>query len=55
MASPTSWEYGKHIEHKLYIAEHAEDLPEVRHWQWGRKTDGRERFSPASAQSLGAV
>jgi xylulose-5-phosphate/fructose-6-phosphate phosphoketolase len=27
----------KHIEHKQYIAEHGEDLPEVRNWQWGRR------------------
>jgi xylulose-5-phosphate/fructose-6-phosphate phosphoketolase len=20
--------------HKLYVSEHGEDLPEVRHWQW---------------------
>jgi len=27
----------KLIEHKQYIAEHGEDLPEIRHWRWGAK------------------
>jgi xylulose-5-phosphate/fructose-6-phosphate phosphoketolase len=26
----------KRIEHRLYIREHGEDLPEVRGWQWTR-------------------
>ena len=25
----------KLIEHKHYIAEYGEDMPEVRNWQWG--------------------
>ena len=27
----------KLIEHKQYIAEHGEDLPEIRNWKWGAK------------------
>jgi len=29
----------KLIEHRLYINEHGEDLPEVRNWQWPQATD----------------
>jgi xylulose-5-phosphate/fructose-6-phosphate phosphoketolase len=25
----------KRLEHKQYIAEHGEDLPEIRNWKWG--------------------
>ena len=25
----------KRFEHKQYIAEHGEDLPEIRNWKWG--------------------
>ena len=36
----------KLIEHKQYIAEHGQELPEVRNWQWRapvRDTEPRSR------------
>ncbi len=28
----------KHMEHKQYICQHGDDLPEVRNWKWSRKS-----------------
>jgi xylulose-5-phosphate/fructose-6-phosphate phosphoketolase len=54
--------HNKLVEHKLYIHEHGEDLPEVRHWKWGyyshpegtpSKTDSSDSSSPSQQGAEG--
>jgi xylulose-5-phosphate/fructose-6-phosphate phosphoketolase len=36
----------KLVEHRQYIREHGEDLPEVRQWKWGPYIEGRMEVPP---------
>ena len=42
----------KRVEHKLYIAEHGEDMPEILNWKWGGKRSASVKSSSTEADSM---
>jgi len=42
----------KLLEHKLYIAEHGDDLPEIVSWRWGKRAASRSTRPDTSADNI---
>jgi xylulose-5-phosphate/fructose-6-phosphate phosphoketolase len=42
----------KLIEHKHYVAEHGEDMPEISGWRWGQKGPATTKGSSTEADNV---
>ena len=42
----------KLIEHKHYVAEHGEDMPEISGWRWGQKGPATVKGSSTEADNV---
>ncbi len=40
------------IEHRLYIQEHGEDMPQIQQWRWGARREGGKRKKDTAADNL---